>query len=379
MSFGTRISGRVVIPAILFLISGMVLQAQVSLYTPYARVAVPPGKTLKYTIEAKNNGSVRQTVTLAVRGLPGDWNWDMKVDGWDVKQLSLLPKGKKKISLEVNVPYRVKKGTFRFRVVAGSYALPLYIDVAKEGKYKTEFTTRQDNMQGTSRSSYVFNAELKNVTGEKQRYSLQAAPPRGWRVIFKPNYRQATSIEVEPTKKVSVTIEVKPPQEVKAGVYKIPVRAVSGNTSATLTLQVEITGTFELELTTPTGLVSGHITAGSEKELKLLVRNTGSAALEDIRFRSTQPSKWEVSFEPKNIPSLEAGRSATVTAKIKAYRKAVAGDYLINLTAYTPESTSRLAYRITVRMPMLMGWLGLLIIFVALGSVWYLINKYGRR
>ncbi len=379
MSFGTRISGRAILPAIFFLITGMALKGQVSLYTPYTKVAVPPGKTLKYDIEAKNNGSTRQTVTLAVSSMPEGWTWDMKVDGWDVKQLSLLPKQKKKISLEVNVPYRVKKGTFRFRVVAGGYVLPLYIEVAKEGKYKTEFTTRQDNMQGTSRSSYTFNAELKNVTGEKQRYALQAAPPRGWRVIFKPNYRQATSVEVEPTKKVSVTIEVKPPQEVKAGIYKIPVRAVSGNTSATLTLQVEITGTFELELTTPTGLVSGHITAGDEKELKLLVRNTGSAPLDDIKFRSTQPAKWVVSFEPKSIPSLDAGKSAAVTAKIKAYKKAVAGDYLINLTAYTPESTSRLAYRVTVRMPMLMGWLGLLIIFVALGSVWYLINKYGRR
>ena len=68
-----------------------------------------------------------------------------------------------------------------------------------------------------------------------------------------------------------------------------------------------------------------------------------------------------------------------MTAKIKAYKKAVAGDYLINMSAYTPESTSRLAYRVTVRTPMLMGWLGLLIIFIALGSVWYLINKYGRR
>ncbi len=379
MSFGTRLSGRAILPAIFFLITGMALEAQVSLYTPYTKVAVPPGKTLKYNIDAKNYGNTRQTVTLAVSGMPKDWNWDMKVDGWDVKQLSILPKEKKRITLEVNVPYRVKKGTFRFRVMAGSYALPLYIEVAQEGKYKTEFTTKQDNMQGTSRSSFTFNAELKNVTGERQRYAFQAAPPRGWRVIFKPNYRQATSVEVEPSKKVNVTIEVKPPQEVKAGIYKIPVRAVSGNTSASLLLQVEITGTFELELTTPTGLVSGHITAGSEKAVKLLVRNTGSAPLENIRFRTTQPANWEVSFEPKSIPTLEAGKSTTVTAKIKAYRKAVAGDYLINMSAYTPESTSRLGYRVTVRTPMLMGWLGLLIIFIALGSVWYLINKYGRR
>ena len=379
MSFGAKDLRRVVIPAIVLLMTGWGLQAQVSLYTPFTRVVVPPGKTLKYNIEARNNGSTTHTFTLSVSGMPSGWSYDMKVDGWDVKQLSLQPKGRKKITLEVNVPYRVKKGTYRFRVMAGSYSLPLYVEVSKEGKYKTEFTTKQDNMQGNSKASFTFNAQLKNITGETQRYSLQSAPPRGWRVIFKPNYKQATSVEVEPNNTVNMSIEVKPPREVKAGTYKIPVGAVSGNTSASLELQVEITGTYEMDMTTPTGLLSTRITAGSEKAVTLVIRNTGSAVLNDIHFRATKPANWEVSFNPKTIPSLEAGKTVEVTATIKAYKKAVAGDYMVNINAYTPETSSKLAFRVTVKTPMLMGWLGLLIIVLALGSVWYLIKKYGRR
>ncbi len=372
-------SRRVVLPVFLFLISNGLLEAQVSLYTPYAKVVVPPGKTLRYSIEAKNNGSSRQSVDLAVTGMPEGWTYDLKVDGWDVKRLTILPRSSKKISLEVNVPYRVKKGTYHFMVRAGGYSLPLYVEVSKEGKYKTEFTTKQDNMQGSSKSSFIFNAQLKNITGETQRYSLQSSPPRGWRVIFKPNYKQATSVEVEPNNTVNVSIEVKPPHEVKAGRYTIPVRAVAGNMSAELKLSVEITGTYELDLTTPTGLLSTRITAGSEKKVTLLVRNAGSAVLNDIRFRTSKPANWEVSFDPKSIPTLEAGKSSEVTATIRAYRKAVAGDYVVNITAYTPETSSKVAFRVTVRTPVLMGWLGLLIIFVALGSVYYLVRKYGRR
>ncbi len=379
MAFGTRFSGRVFLPAMMFWFSVLTGAAQVSLYTPYVKVSVPPGKTLKYVIDVKNNGGTMQRLTLDLRGMPEGWTWDMKVDGWDVKQLAVLPHDKKSINLEVNVPYRVKKGTYAFRVVAGSYSLPLYIAVSKEGKYKTEFTTKQDNMQGNSRASFTFNAQLKNITGEKQRYSLQANPPRGWRVIFKPNYKQATSVEVEPNNTVNVTIEVKPPHEVKAGRYTIPVRAVAGNMSATLNLSVEITGTYELDLTTPTGLLSTRITAGSEKKITLLVRNTGSALLNDVRFRASKPANWEVTFEPQSLPTLEAGKSEEVTATIKAYKKAVAGDYVVNITAYTPETSSKVAFRVTVRTPMLMGWLGILIIFVALGSVYYLVRKYGRR
>ncbi len=363
-----------------FLFTGTGVLAQgVTLYTPYKKVVASPGETLKYSIEVNNRSDSRQNVDISVSGMPGEWTYDLTAGTWKVKQLALLPKGKKSLTLKVNVPYKVKKGTYRFKVVAGSYVLPLYVEVSKQGNYKTEFTCRQTNMQGNSKANFTFSTELKNVTGEKQRYALQAAPPAGWIVLFKPNYKQATSVEIEPNNKVNMTIEIKPPREVSAGTYDIPVRAVSGNTSAQLTLEVVITGNFEMELTTPTGLLSTKITAGDEKKVTLVVKNTGSATLKDIKFRKQVPAKWEVSFDPKNIADLMPGKTAEVTATIKAYKKAVTGDYVVKLTAYTPEVSSQVAFRVLVKTPFLMGWIGILVILLAVGTVYYLFRKYGRR
>jgi uncharacterized membrane protein len=279
----------------------------------------------------------------------------------------VLPGEKKSVNLKLNIPYKVRKGTHRITVTGGNYKLPLYIVVSKQGNYETEFTCKQNNMQGHAKSNFTFSTELKNVTGERQRYALQARAPRGWEVKFKPNYKQATSVEIEPNQKVNMSIEIKPPYNVKAGTYKIPVAALNNNTSSELTLEVVVTGTYEMELTTPTGVLSNHITAGDEKKIKLVVRNTGSSRLENIKLSSSSPRNWEVTFDPKEIKNIEPGKSAEVTATVKAYEKAIAGDYVLKINASTPETNAKAAFRITVDTSMLSGWLGLLVIVLAFG------------
>ncbi len=76
-------------------------------------------------------------------------------------------------------------------------------------------------------------------------------------------------------------------------------------------------------------------------------------------------------------PSWQQG--STVTATIKADKKAIPGDYVTNLEARTPEASSKASFRMSVKTPMLWGWIGVLIIAAAIGTVWYLFRKYGRR
>jgi len=380
MSITTKIFRPVLISFLgILLLGSSAATAQITLYTPYTKVSAPPGESLDYSIEIKNNGSQTAAADLYISGLPSGWTYQIKKGKWNIKQLSILPGEKKSVSLKVNIPYKVRKGTHRLTVVTGDTKLPLYIVVSKQGNYETEFTCKQNNMQGHAKSNFTFSTELKNVTGERQRYALQARAPRGWEVKFKPNYKQATSVEIEPNQKVNMSIEVKPPYNVKAGTYKIPVAALNNNTSSELTLEVVVTGTYEMELTTPTGVLSSHITAGDEKKIKLVVRNTGSSKLENIKMRSSSPKNWEVTFDPKEIKVLEPGKSAEVTAAVKAYNKAIAGDYVLKINASTPETNAKAAFRITVETSMLTGWLGLLIILLAIGAIYYLFRKYGRR
>ncbi|WP_136480928.1 NEW3 domain-containing protein [Cognatitamlana onchidii] len=350
------------------------------LYTPYTNISVPPGESIDYSIDIKNYGSQVKHVDISLSGLPKDWNSTLKAGGYSINRISVLPGEKKTVSLTINVPSKVDKGTYKIRVIAKNYdVLPIVIDVSEQGTFKTEFTSDQINMEGHSKSNFNFSAQLKNHTGEKQLYSLQARVPRGWNVIFKPNYKQATAVEIEPGNTANITIEVKPPYGIKAGTYKIPVQATNKYSTAKLELEVVINGSYDLELTTPTGLLSTSITSGREKQIELLVKNSGSSRLSDITFNTSKPKNWEISIKPDTIPSLEAGASTQVYATIKAADKAIPGDYVSKITAKTPEVSSIASIRVLVKTSLLWGWLGILIIAGTLGAIYYLFKKYGRR
>jgi len=354
--------------------------AQVTLYTPYTRISVPPGESIDYSVDIINNGGALRNAELDVIGLPDGWSYELKSGGWTVEQISVLPKERKNVSFKVQVPYRVEKGTYRFQLAAKGVAqLPLTVVVSEQGSFKSEFNTDQANMEGAANSTFTFNSTLRNPTSEEQVYGLRAQVPQGWNALFRANGKQVSSVNVGPNQTQNITIELDPPDHLGAGKYKIPVVASTSSMSSNLELEVVITGSYNIELTTPTGRLNTTITAGSDEKVELLVKNTGSAPLKNIEMRSSAPVDWTVSFEPNKIDVIAPGQHAQVFATIKASRKAVAGDYVTTLEAKAPEKTASASFRITVRTPLLWGWLGILIILGALGGVYYLFRKYGRR
>jgi uncharacterized membrane protein len=351
-----------------------------TLYTTFTKISVPPGESIDYTIDVINNSKEIKNADISLLGIPKGWTYVLKSGSWSIGQISILPGERKSLSLRVEVPLMVNKGSYRFKVVAGGYdPLPLVVIISEQGTFKTEFTTDQANMQGNSASTFTFNANLKNRTAEKQLYALMANAPRGWTVTFKSNYQPVTSVNTEPNSTQGITIEIKPPDRCEAGKYIIPVSAATNASSANLELEAVVTGTYSMELTTPTGLLSNSLTAGDMKRIELAVINTGSSELNGINLSFSAPVNWDVTFDPKNVDKLQAGGTAKVFATIKADKKAIPGDYVTNIEAKTPETSSKASFRISVETPMLWGWIGVLIIIIALGSVYYLFRKYGRR
>lgn len=319
------------------------LSTGVVLYSPYTKIVVSPGASINYSVDLINNGHEIRTENIALGGLPSSWKYDIKSGGWNIEQMAVLPDEKKNFTLTVNVPLKINKGSYKFHLSAGEARLPLTIVVSKQGTYQSEFTTDQPNMQGNSKSNFTFSTTLRNQTADRQLYALMADAPRGWNVVFKPNYKQATSAQVDANASQNISVEVTPAANAEAGTYKIPVRAVTNSTSAELTLEVAITGTFQMEVTTPKGLLSADITAGDTRRIDLEVVNTGSSELKDIQLSSRKPAGWELSFEPSKIASLKAGAAANVTAELKASPKALPGDYVVVMGCQDPRGDCRCA------------------------------------
>jgi uncharacterized membrane protein len=379
MSTGTYPFKSILLAAILSVGLTAGSAAQIILYTPYTSISVPPGETIDYTIDVKNDGPTVQALNLSLSGLPRGWNATLKAGGYVIRQISVLPGEKKTVALQVEVPMQVNRGNHSFMLVAGNQSLTMVVHVSEQGTFRTEFTSDQANMEGHAETNFTFSTKLTNRTGEKQMYSLRADPPRGWQVVFKPNYKQATAVEVEPGQTQTVSVEITPPFQVEAGTFQIPVQAVNSATSAELALEVVVTGFYDLEVTTPSGLLSAKTTAGKDKRIEMMVQNTGTAELKNVIFQSSKPRNWEVDFSPDTIPRLAAGENAQVIATITADDRAIPGDYVTRITARTQETSSDASLRISVKTPLLWGWVGILIILATIALIYYLFRKYGRR
>jgi uncharacterized membrane protein len=138
-------------------------------------------------------------------------------------------------------------------------------------------------------------------------------------------------------------------------------------------------GSYSLEITTPTGLLSDEVTEGSRKPIYLSLKNQGTLPLDNLDLSAQTPTKWNVTFEPAKIQRLEPGSSINVMANVNVPDKTIAGDYLTTFTASNANATANTSYRLTVTTSWLTGWLGMLVILTAVGMVYFLIRKYGRR
>lgn len=250
------------------------------------------------------------------------------------------------------------------------------LDAAKS--LSPSFTPRLVNLEAASNETFRYNASLQNNAKEHV-YELSADLPNGWLISFRTEGSQVTSVRMEPNKFQDISIEINPSYSAKPDKYTIPVRAISPDDTLSFTLEAVVKGSYQIELTTPTGRLSEEVVAGSSKSLQLVLKNSGTLPLNDVDLTSQLPTQWECKFEPANFKQLEPGKSVDVTATIQVPEKTLAGDYMAKLNAKNANSHSEVSFRIVVKTSLLSGWIGMLVILLAVALVYYLIRKYGRR
>ncbi|WP_295123461.1 NEW3 domain-containing protein [uncultured Chitinophaga sp.] len=241
------------------------------------------------------------------------------------------------------------------------------------------FTARFINLEATSKETFRFSATLHNGAPRPVIYNLAAGAPAGWNLAFRVDGMQVTSFRADSGRTQEVAIELTPAPETKPGKYVVPVKATSDAGSLELTLEAVVKGAYGLELTTPTGLLSDEITEGSQKKIHLTVRNTGSLPLDAIELSAQSPAKWDATFEPSKVDRLEPGKTLDIVANVKVPDKTIAGDYVTTFTARNSNVNSSAVFRMTVTTSWLAGWIGVLVILAAIGVIYTLIKKYGRR
>ena len=277
--------------------------------------------------------------------------------------------------------FYLKKGKlqrFIFSLLAIFFLAPTYAQ-KKDGHIKSSFTATLMNIEATAKETFRYNTSLHNGSKQAQVYELIALVPEGWSTIFETGGSEVASLTVDSEKTQNISVEINPAPGVKPGKYNIPVTAFSAQDTLTLQLEAVVKGAYNVELNTPTGLLSDNITEGRSKLIQLTVNNTGSLPLDGLELSGDAPAKWTVTFDPAKIDRLEPGKTINIKATLNVPDKTIAGDYVTKFSVKNNYANADATFRTTVNTSILSGWIGILIILLALGMVYYLIRKYGRR
>jgi uncharacterized membrane protein len=246
-------------------------------------------------------------------------------------------------------------------------------------KGPSSLTAKLINIESATNEPFRFSLTLHNGASSQQLYELKADLPIGWQVSYRVEGSQVTSVNMEAGKTQEIAVEITATNTATAKKYIIPFKAVSAAQTLSLQLEAVVKGSYGTTIGTPSGRLSEEVTSGAHKDIELEVRNTGTLPLNDLEITSQLPTGWEASFEPGKITKLEGGKKTTVKASLKVPDKTIAGDYAATFSLSGNNANGQAAFRIFVKTSLLSGWIGILVILIAIAAVYVLIRKYGRR
>ena len=316
--------------------------------TAYPGLTVQAGDELEFSLDFDNSSSTGSSVALSIASIPEGWSGSFEGDGSEISRVYVKSgENSDAASFLVTVPDDAAEGTYSIVLQASgggmSSSLTLELTVGTEEAGGSALTTEYAQQEGSSGTSFTFNTTIQNSTAQEQSYSFSANAPSGWTVAFRPSGEstQVAAVSVDARSSQAMEVEVTPPNGVEAGEYSIPISAISGTETLSSELTVTITGSYVLELSTPSGLLSFDANAGRQTAVTLTVTNGGNVDLQNITLASSAPEGWTVEFSQSSIDVLEAGATQEITATFTPSESAMSGDYMATLTAKTARPPSR--------------------------------------
>lgn len=353
-----------------------------TLRTPYPAVVVAPGAQVSFNVEVSTAEADR--VGLELSGAPAGWDASIHGGGFVVDAIQTDGTDPTNVRVDVTVPADAT-GTARMTLTGTTATetvdLALEVRVDAEASGDVTLTTDFPSLRGPSSQTFNFNLTLRNETAEDLTFAVNAQGPAGWTIEARlTGQAQAASAIVKAGSSSAVTVSATPPDGVAAGTYPIDVVATAGARTITGSLAVEVTGSYELTLSTPDGRLNGRGSAGSSTDMPLSVTNEGTGTLETVTLTASAPTGWEVTFDPETVAALAAGATENVTAKIVPSGDAVAGDYVVTFRVSGDQATSdSIEVRFTVETSLQWAIVGGALIVAVVAGLWWVFQRYGRR
>ncbi|MCC8047031.1 MAG: NEW3 domain-containing protein [Clostridiales bacterium] len=362
----------------------------IEMNTDYPGMSATAGDTLSYSLDFVSADGAGHDITLTTESLPDGWEGYFKGSSTEISSVHITGNASDDsglVTYSLSIPDDEEDGEYEVVLLATSDTgdtdtLTLTLNVAAEVRGESSFTSEYPEQQGATGTSFSFDATLVNNRTTDQTYSLSTETPTGWSVSIVPSDDTSTaiaSIDVTAESSQGLTITVTPPETVEQGDYTIPVTASSANETLSMELSINITGTYDISLSTSDGLLSFDAYENKASSVTLVITNNGNVDLTDVTLSSSAPTDWEVTFSESTIETLEAGASAEVTAYVTPCEDSITGDYETDITVSTSETSDTAAFRVSVKTSSTWGFVAIGIIVLLVIALGLIFRKFGRR
>jgi uncharacterized membrane protein len=358
--------------------------AAFTLTTPYPDVETQPGSTVKLDL-AVSSPTV-DPVELALAGLPDGWKATMRGGGFVIHALTATPDAPAKAQLEIDVPADAAAGSQLLTITgtdASSATVALHVTLDVEAQVDNGIAVTADfpSLSGDPGSSFSYNLTIANNTPESETFTFDPTPPQGWTATASPSAEanaQTVTIDAGATSTVKVTAT--PPDTAEQGSYPIDVAVTAANgAQGKISLTAEVTGSPKLVLSTADQRLDVKGQSDTVHRIPMVLANTGTADLTNVKIAGTAPTGWDVSFDPQEVPSVRPNETAQVTAIVKPSSDAVAGDYAITVRSSAGSQSANIDLRYSLESSRTLGMLAIVVIIAAVAALAGVFIRFGRR
>ena len=353
--------------------------------TDYPALQIRAGEDTTLPLTIYNYGLPPQRTALTISDTPAGWKADITGGGKPVSAAFVDHDGKASLTLKLSIPASAAPGTYKILLHAeGDSAksdLPIAISLAAPLAAKLTAIPKFPVLKGSPKSSFDFNVTVKNESGSDMLVNLSADAPPGFTTTFKEGYgtQELTSLPFKAGESKDLSVSIKPAPNAPAGEVAVLVHAVGDKAQAETRLRLDIAGQPSLSLSGEDGRLSGNAYAGQEKSFPLVLHNSGTASATNIALSASPPSGWKVTFDPKQIPEVPVDADQKINVLITPGPKALAGDYMVTLTAAGTGQSQSAEYRVSVTTSTLWGLTGVGVIGAALLVLVGAVGRFGRR
>ena len=361
-------------------------QPYLELSTEYPAITVKAGDALTFDLSLENATGTSQDITLSVVSMPEGWTGTFSTSSREVSLVHVKNGNTNTaIDFDLDIPLDTANGAYQVTLKAEgqgySDTMDLYLKVDAEEIGDSSFSVQYPSQEGTADTTFTYSATLINNTLSAQNYSFSSSAPAGWSVSIKPSSSstKVSALDVDARSSQSLSIEVTVPSGIEAGDYDISVSAVSASEKMTVDLTATITGSYEIELSTPSGRLSFDTYPNKGTAVSLSITNSGNTDLTNVNLTSSMPSGWTATFAKETIDLIEPGATVETSVTITPSEDAMSGDYSGTIKVKNSNANDSIEFRITVKTETKWGFIGVGIIVVLAVGIVLIVKKYGRH